>query len=405
MRLLFLLACGAVAADEKPMRWPPAPTDKVVKIRGVYPHLAVYNPYGECGIGAVVPWADHLWLITYPPHFPQGSDDGLYRIDKDLKMEMRPESIGGTHANRMIHEESNQLIIGGYFIDAQGGVRATDPKILRARLTATTRHLVDPAHKVFFAGMERELYEVDVRTLATTKIYGEMQGPFPGYHGKGAIVAQGRLIVANNGEKNWDINKDPGFNGPAGCLAESDGKDWQQPFTVVERTNFCEVTGPGGIKGFAPGDDRVWATGWDKRSVLLELRDQGEWHTFRLPKASYSHDALHGWFTEWPRIREVTDGRWLMHMHGLFYEFPKTFAAKSTGGLRPISTHLKMPVDYCAWNGELVMGCDDASVMQNPLAGQSHSNLRFLNWSDLAGYGAPAGAGGIWLADRVKAGA
>ena len=40
---------------------------------GIYPHLAVFNDTGsqqdnECGIGAVVPWAGRLWLLTYPPH-------------------------------------------------------------------------------------------------------------------------------------------------------------------------------------------------------------------------------------------------------------------------------------------------------------------------------------------------
>ena len=44
--------------------WPPSPADKVICISGVYPHLAVFNAYGECGIGAVVPWADKLWFIT-----------------------------------------------------------------------------------------------------------------------------------------------------------------------------------------------------------------------------------------------------------------------------------------------------------------------------------------------------
>ena len=44
-----------------------------VQISGIYPHLAVYNDIGgpqdrECGIGAVVPWAGRLWLMTYPPH-------------------------------------------------------------------------------------------------------------------------------------------------------------------------------------------------------------------------------------------------------------------------------------------------------------------------------------------------
>jgi hypothetical protein len=27
---------------------------------GIYPHLAYYNNEGECGTGAVVPWADRL---------------------------------------------------------------------------------------------------------------------------------------------------------------------------------------------------------------------------------------------------------------------------------------------------------------------------------------------------------
>ena len=31
--------------------------------------------------------------------------------------------MGGTHANRMIHRETNQLLIGPYVIDATGGER------------------------------------------------------------------------------------------------------------------------------------------------------------------------------------------------------------------------------------------------------------------------------------------
>jgi hypothetical protein len=301
----------------------------------------------------------------------------------------------------MIHDASQQLIIGPYFIDTHGTVRAAPLKQLRARLTATTRHFNDDM-KVFFLGMERELFEVDVTTLATKKIYGEMEGPFPGYHGKGARLAANRLIVANNGEKNWDIVRDPHFDGPAGVLAETDGSDWRRPFDVISRTNFTEVTGPGGIHS-SPDDNRVWALGWDKRSVLLAVREANVWHHFRLPKGSYTHDALHGWFTEWPRIREVGDNKWLMHMHGLFYDFPPTFSVNDTSGLRPICTYLKMPVDYCAWRDGIAMACDDTSIMQNPLAGQSHSNLRFLQWSDLATSGAPSGWGGVWIEESVRA--
>ena len=65
-------------------------------ISGIYPHLAMYNSQGECGTGAVVPWAGHLWVVTYSPHEPGGSDDKLYQIDSTLHRVTRPESIGGT---------------------------------------------------------------------------------------------------------------------------------------------------------------------------------------------------------------------------------------------------------------------------------------------------------------------
>ena len=54
---------------------------------GVYPHLAWFNTGNECGTGAVVPWADRLWVITYSPHKPLGSDDKLYEIDDDRLMD------------------------------------------------------------------------------------------------------------------------------------------------------------------------------------------------------------------------------------------------------------------------------------------------------------------------------
>ena len=399
------VAAPAAAPKTAGQVWPPDPENKVVCISGIYPHLAVFNPYGECGIGAVAPWADKLWFITYPPHAPEGSQDKLYTVDSRLKLEMRPESVGGTHANRMIHPESRQLILGPHFIDEAGRVRTVDLARMPLRITGNARHLVAPADKVYFVGMERELYEVEVKTLAANRIYGLLGGPYPGSHGKGAATSAGRLVVANNGERGWRYDGDPGFDGPAGCLAETDGRDWSQAWRVIERAPFTEVAGPGGLRGVAPGDDRLWALGWDKRSVILKLREGGQWHTFRLPKGSYTQDALHGWYTEWPRIREVTEGRWLAHMHGLFYDFPPTFAAAHYGGLRALSTYTRMPVDYCAWRGQIVMARDDASIMQNELAGQSHSALWFGSWADLEGLGAPAGWGGPWLNDDLAAGA
>jgi hypothetical protein len=75
-------------------------------VSGIYPHLATFNEGGECGTGAVVPWADRVWVISYGPHKPTGSSDKFYEITPALEQIIRPESLGGTPANRMIHRES-----------------------------------------------------------------------------------------------------------------------------------------------------------------------------------------------------------------------------------------------------------------------------------------------------------
>lgn len=402
MRTLIVIALLALAV--------PARADDAapVRVSGRYPHLAMFNRQGECGTGAVVPWADRLWVITYAPHLPQGSDDKLYEIDAGLKLVARPESVGGTPADRMIHRESNQLIIGPYFIDDKRNVRVIPPKQMPGRLTAAARHLTDPADKVYLFDMEGTLYETDVRTLAFTKLFHRAA---PGAHGKGGYTGQGRLVVANNGNAiankakpaldDAEYAKDPEA---AGALAEWDGKAWR----MVERRQFTDVTGPGGIYGAADDASPVWAVGWDKRSVILKVLDAGQWHTFRLPTADYSYVAKHGWYTEWPRIREVTGGKLLLNMHGGWFEFPKTFSAANAGGLHPLGDYLKITGDFAPWTvdgkEQIVFGCDDSSVMQNPRAGQSQSNLWFATWDDLTKCGRPAGFGGPWVGDSVMAG-
>lgn len=379
------------------------PAAQPVEISGRYPDLAMFNHQGECGTGAVVPWADRLWVITYAPHMPKGSDDKLYEIDSDLKRITRPESVGGTPADRMIHRESNQLVIGPYVIDAMRNVRVVSPQTMPGRLTAVARHLTDPANKVYVYDMEGALYELDVHSLAVKKLFARAA---PGAHGKGAYTGQGRLVVANNG--NDIVNKakpaadDPGYGADseaAGCLAKWDGKSW----SIVQRRQFTDVTGPGGIDGAAADQGPLWALGWDRRSVILNLLDGGKWQTFRLPVSDYSYVAKHGWYTEWPRIREVAPGKLLMNMHGGWFEFPKTFSATETGGIKPLGDYLKITGDFCSWNGRIVFGCDDASIMQNPLLGQSQSNLWFTTWDDLSRHGRPAGWGGPWVNDDVKA--
>jgi hypothetical protein len=390
--LIVIVALGPVAHAEP------------VRISGIYPHLAVFNGRydpakgtwtgtgRECGIGAIVPWAGKLRLITYPPHEIRGGNDKLWSIDEKLNLRFAPESVGGTHAGRMIHRESKQLVIGPYFIDAKGKVRACDvKKELVGRMTAVARHLTDPKNMVYLFDMEGAVYEVNVHTLAVKKLFAK---PVPGDHGKGGYTAQGRLVIANNGERGRSKL------GQYGVLAEWNGKEWR----IVERKQFCDVTGPDGIYGGKDDKAPLWAIGWDRKSVILKLLDGGVWSTFRMPKASHAFDPKHGWYTEWPRIRRIAEGKLMMDMHGMFYDFPKGFSAGNTGGITPIASHLRYIPDFCEWNGRLVLAADDTSIIQNPMAGKSQSNLWFGKVADLKNFGPSSGWGGVWMGDSIKAG-
>lgn len=158
----------------------------------------MFNEESECGTGAIVPWADRIWVITYGPHLPLGSTDKLYEITPALEQVIRPESVGGTHANRMIHKESGQLFIGLHAIDKDGNVRTIPPQKMPGRQTGNARHLSDPTGKIYYATMEEGLYEIDVVTLEVTGLIRDgnpnkgaeedrpsnIESKLPGYHGK-----------------------------------------------------------------------------------------------------------------------------------------------------------------------------------------------------------------------------
>lgn len=108
---------------------------------------------------------------------------------------------------------------------------------------------------------------------------------------------------------------------------------------ILEQTAFVEVTGRYNF------GQVVYATGWDRRSVILKVLDNGDsadptldgaWQTYRLPKSSHTWGASssrsssvacpasafhadhvlvlfwfadHLWTTEWPRIKEIISER------------------------------------------------------------------------------------------------
>ena len=380
----------------------------------------MYNEEGECGTGAVVPWAGRLWVITYGPHKPMGSSDKLYEITPGFKQFIRPESIGGTPANRMIHKESNQLSIGPYFIDQKRKVRVIPYSKMPGRHTGTARHLKDPARKVYIATMEEGLYSVDVHDLSVLEHIKDgnpskkFKGPgirtsLPGYHGKGLYSSQGALVYSNNGERGKNVAKDPTIT--SGALASWRGTgDWN----LVRRNQFTEVTGPGGIYGNAKDTDPIWAMGWDARSLILMLLEKGKWHSYRLPKGSHSYDGAHGWNTEWPRIREIGEEDFLATMHGTFWRFPRGFSKTNSSGIVPRSNYLRVIGDFARWKDRIVFGCDDSakkeflnhrpfkSAKGAPL--QSNSNLWFVEAEKIDKLGPAIGRGSVWLREDLTKG-
>jgi hypothetical protein len=381
-------------------------------ISGIYPHLTsyaharangTYSFGNECGIGGLAVWNEKLYMINYAAHEPEGSEHKLYIIDKDKNMQVFQGSIGGTPAARMIHKESNQLLIGPYVVSSSGEVRVIPIKDMEGRLTAIARHLKDPENMVYYYDMEGMLYEVNVYTLKVKKLY---QNPLPGWHGKGAYTSQNKLVLANNGEhknegsKNWQITLENKNNKEDnGILAEFDGEN----FKLIERRQFTDVTTKNGINAVPNDQSPLWAMGWDKRSILLKVLENDEWKTFLLPKATYNNDPSHGWFTEWPRIREIGDGKMMMDMHGMFFDFPASFSQTNASGIKPIGSHLRYIPDFLSWNNMVVLATDETSIQGNPYAGQPQSNLWFGKREELGNWGPKSAYGAIWLNDEVIA--
>jgi hypothetical protein len=365
---------------------PGAPQYSAVQLGSIVGVQADSGPYrSESGVGALMAWADKLWAVTYlsepKPHM--GSGTGLYVIDEKLNIQKLHVS-NGTYANRMLHEPSNQIIIGPYIIDMQGNVRIIE-QLVGERLTATMKHLHDD-NRVYMLTMAGQFYELDISTLKATKLYDLVKewsiNKQP--HFKGAYTNQGRVVVANN------TYPEPGDTN--GKLAEWDGKSWN----VLENKPFMEVASRYEF------DNVIFAAGWDEASAILKALIAGKWYTYRLPKASHVFDQF--WQTEWTRIREVETERYLMDCHGMFYELNPVGFYNSIWGVRPISTHLRVVPDFCSYRGLLALAGNQATpgTSNNLLSPQSQSGIWFGKTDDLWSFGKPSGWGGPWRDTPVE---
>ncbi len=383
----LVIACACMGAEARPGH------DGPVQVEGVFPGMTVYAPgvgsNSETGIGALIPWADKLWAIGYVAHI-KGQGIGLYEISDDMTMRLCPESVTGTFANRMVHWETGQVVIGPHVIDAEGRVRTIDT-LKTHRLTATARHLEHPETMAYFLTMEGLLFETDLTTLETRQKADLVQqlGIEGQPHFKGCFTAQNRVVVANNTYEEEEYLGERA----SGCLAEWDGEKW----TVLERNPFVEVSGKQNPRAGSRYGNTLYATGWCRSSAILRVLHDGTWSRYLLPKASQAYD--HTWNTEWMRIREAQTERYLMDLHGLFYELPPLVYGGKVWGIRPICAHLRIVPDFCYWRGLFVMAGDQT----DNAVGQPQSGLWFGNIDALWQMGKPAGWGGPWQDTEVVA--
>jgi hypothetical protein len=334
-----------------------------------------------------MPWAEVLWAVTYNSHMQStGTGLGLYSIDSDLRATL-VHTHNGTHANRFVHTESQQAIIGPYAIGLGGKFRVIE-SLLDHRITATMRHLTDPANRVYMLTMEGLLFEMDVSTLSTVQVadivkqFAIDKRP----HFKGGFTGQGRVMAANNGFYEFGENQ-------AG-LFEWDGKTWR----ALSRKPHMECAGRQNLGNV------IFCTGWDESSALLWALIKGQWKRYRLPKASHTFD--HAWQTEWTRIREVETERFLMDVHGMFYELQPVAFGDAIWGVNPVCSHLRIVPDFCSFRGLFAMAGNQTTPNHenNPVGGQPQSGIWFGKTDDLWSFGKPKGWGGPWRGASVQAG-
>ncbi len=349
------------------------------------------NANWESGVGALLPWADRLWVSTYLAETNQVSGSGLYSINqaRDVKLE---HQHNGCHAGRMVHKESEQAFIANCVVSKAGSVTPI-PTFTGTgqfhRITAWTRHRTTPSTHVYAVTMAGLVFEVNVTTLAATQVANAATalGIVGQPHFKGAWCTAGataRLYVVNNTDQ------------PDGRLAMWDGTTWT---TLSSLGGAIEV-----YAGVGP----LTALGLDgpphgPLSAVLYMIDNdgtGNLRRFRLPLPDYA-------FTyylrqEWMRRRMVSEFGHLMCAYGLMYRM----GVQSIGGgtwaggslypsIVPVCRYLRAITDFCFWDGNFVYGANDLAPgdVSEPTGGQANSGITFGDLEDLAQWGKPVGVG------------
>ena len=336
----------------------------------------------ECGIGALMPWADKLWITTYPDENGNGGGMGLWSLDEDGNMVLVSET-NGTHAGRAC--SGDYAFIGEHKIHRDGTVIRMTGFGADVRITAWAKVPGQTPDSngnvwVYALGMDGSIFRVKDSASPTVTFVGNAAaglGIVGQPHFKAMWGTPKRLYVVSN------INFPDGRAGYLDLTTLGGTLAWTRLDTgVATGASHIEVAGS------YDGNGHVFALGQDQWTGFLHLihgNDAGPARRFLIPLAS--RQQVKGWQQEWMRIRQAdTTERYLMDFHGCYYAL-SPFLDSTDGNdsqttgfprLEALGMHTRTTTDFAVFDGKLWLGSNSSSTQSSnkyPNAGQSASIL------------------------------
>lgn len=374
--------------------------------------------WGENGVGALLAWNDRLYFLTYPAenYTPGDGGLGLYSIGKGEAGPRLERDTGATDVGRIALNVGRKAIMGRTIIDADGDLTPITGFAVGDRICGYAVHPLALTTKVIAltmsssgAGIASRIYEVTVATATASLVADASTAPsktadtmVSTSQGNGdqhfksiwAAVAgtsgNSRLYVANN------------RHNPQ-TLSVVDPNDWTwTPLANPADGNGTSWINVGGCYMDDDGDT-VFATGIDAWSGLLAAFDPDDPSraptVIRIPVPTMAQ--YHRFQQEWMRLRQVATERFILDLHGTWYDVSPYLgggATVSAGGIprmRALSRHYNTFPDFCAFDGHLAVALSSSSphVAQFPDAGQPTSGISLRDIEDVARGPKPDGVG------------
>lgn len=356
----------------------------------------------EAGIGAVIPWAGKLWFLNYPDTSGQGTGLGLWSMDSALS----PVLVGETNecdVARVVY--GGKLYIGRYVVDYQGNTTPITGFSAGERITAYAK--LPLSTDLWALTMAGAIYKVNTTTYVATLV-------------NSVVAASGALNISGlvHGKAMWGHPTGRYlfcvFNG-----SEGNGRLAAFDTTLTNAAGAWATLDAGNASWINVGgcyefNQHVFAFGHDDLSALMWVFPGTSYSTtpvkYRIPMSADHYK--HTYQQEWMRLRAVETERFVLDLHGGFYQLSTVLAGSddatsSYPRLEPLARHARTIPDFCFWNGHLVVAGNQASPQSGnlyPDAGQPQSGLLLTTLDDVWSWGKPAGTGYWYRSASVSAG-